>query len=92
MKKLSFILPVLLVILIAFAGGDGKKVAIIKLKKGSATIISSDGTIVEAKKGLWVAQGSVVKTEARSFVKLSFIDKSTMNIGPKSEMKIEKFS
>jgi hypothetical protein len=92
MKKLSFILPVLFVILIAFAGGDGKKVAIIKLIKGSATIISSDGTIVEAKKGLWVAQGSVVKTEARSFVKLSFIDKSTMNIGPKSEMKIEKFS
>jgi hypothetical protein len=92
MKKLPFILPILLVLLIAFAGGDGKKVAIIKLQKVTATIIASDGTKTKAVKGLWVTQGSVIKTEARSFVKLSFIDKSTMNIGPKSEMKIEKFS
>jgi hypothetical protein len=92
MKKLSLMLPILFIFLLAFAGGDGTKVAIIKLKKGTATIISADGTKTNAKKGLWVTQGSVVKTEGRSFVKLSFIDKSTMSVGPKSEMKIEKFS
>lgn len=40
----------------------------------------------------WVEDGSVVKTEDKSFVKLVFLDKSTMNIGPNSEMKIEKFN
>jgi len=55
-------------------------------------VINSVGEKTLLKKGVWVNQGSVVKTEPRSFVKLSFIDKSTVNIGPNSEMKIEKFS
>jgi len=79
--------------LLAFAAGNGgKKVAIIKMQRGIASIITADGKSIPAKKGLWITEGSVVKTEPKSFVRLSFIDKSTMNVGPKSEMKIEKFS
>lgn len=92
MKKLLLILPIISILLLAFAGGSGKKVAIVKISKGKAIIISADGVKTPVKKGIWVSQGSVVKTESRSFVKLSFIDKSTMNVGPNSEMKIEKFS
>ncbi|WP_127717251.1 FecR domain-containing protein [Halobacteriovorax sp. HLS] len=43
------------------------------------------------KKGSWVKEGLLVKTQSKSFVKLLFIDKSQMNLGPKSEMVISKF-
>lgn len=46
---------------------------------------------VSLKKGSWVNEGFVVKTEPKSFVKFLFIDKSQMNLGPKSEMEISKF-
>jgi hypothetical protein len=39
-----------------------------------------------------VEDGATIKTSEKSFVKLVFFDKSQMNIGPNSEMKIEKFS
>lgn len=43
------------------------------------------------KQGDWVQEGSQIKTEAKSFVKFLFIDKSSMNLGPNSEMKIDTF-
>lgn len=75
-------------------GSEAKssKVAVIKMLRGKVEIISQEGDSAPGKKGLWVTEGSIVKTAAKSFVRLSFIDKSTVNVGPKSEMKIEKFS
>jgi len=35
----------------------------------------------------WVEEGAIIKTFEKSFVKLIFIDKSSMNVGPASEMK-----
>ncbi len=46
---------------------------------------------ISLKKGSWVNEGFIVKTESKSFVKFLFIDKSQMNLGPKSEMAISKF-
>ena len=43
------------------------------------------------KKGSWVKEGFIIKTHKRSFVKFLFIDKSQMNLGPKSKMAITKF-
>lgn len=43
------------------------------------------------KRGSWVEEGFIVKTQGKSFVKFLFIDKSQMNLGPKSEMAISKF-
>jgi hypothetical protein len=46
---------------------------------------------ISLKRGAWVKEGFVVQTEKKSFVKLLFIDKSQMNLGPKSQMAITKF-
>lgn len=67
-----------------------KKVAIVKMLKGEVDVLTL-GKTSKLKVEDWVEDGSVVKTGEKSFVKLVFIDKSQMNIGPGSEMKIEKF-
>lgn len=70
----------------AFAGN----VAVVKLIRGEVDSING-GKTSRLKVEDWVSDGAVVKTAEKSFVKLVFIDKSQMNIGPSSEMKIEKF-
>jgi hypothetical protein len=92
MKNVLFILTTLLLSVIAFSSQQGKNVAKVKLKRGVATVVAPDGTKLKIKRDMWIKEGSVIKTEEKSFVRLSFIDKSSMNIGPKSELKIEKFS
>lgn len=69
---------------------DAKKVAVVKLIKGEADVLTL-GKTTKLKMQDWVEDGAVVKTAEKSFVKLVFIDKSQMNVGPNSEMKIEKF-
>lgn len=39
----------------------------------------------------WVPEGATIVTKEKSVVKLTFTDKSQMNIGPNSEMAINKF-
>ncbi|MES2527411.1 MAG: FecR family protein [Bdellovibrionota bacterium] len=88
MKNLfSFLLLTLLLTSSAWAQ---KKVAIVKLLKGEVDVLTL-GKTMKLKVEDWVEEGAVVKTAEKSFVKLVFIDKSQMNIGPGSEMKIEKF-
>lgn len=67
------------------------KVAMVKLIRGEADVLTL-GKTTKLKVDDWVENGSVVKTAEKSFVKLVFIDKSQMNVGPNSEMKIESFS
>lgn len=91
MKKiLSFFF--ILIAFVALASEAGKKVAIVSMLRGDVKVVKPDGSTTKIKKGDWLAEGELVQTGAKSFAKLSFIDKSTMNVGPKSEMKIEKFS
>lgn len=88
MKNLfSFLILIALMTTSAWAQ---KKVAIVKLLKGEVDVLTL-GKTSKLKVDDWVEDGSVVKTGEKSFVKLIFIDKSQMNIGPGSEMKIEKF-
>lgn len=68
-----------------------KKVAIVKLLRGEADLLTL-GKTVKLQPDQWVEEGAVIKTSDKSFVKLIFTDKSQMNIGPHSEMKIESFS
>lgn len=91
MMKTLFILSITIFTFLVFAQDVGKKVAKVKIKKGQAISVFPDGSTAQIKRGEWLVEGTVVKTKARSFVKLIFIDKSTMNVGPKSEMKIERF-
>lgn len=66
------------------------KVAVIKMIRGEATM-SENGKTLQLKAEQWIPSGVIVKTGEKSFVRLVFIDKSVMNIGPSSEMKIEQF-
>ena len=83
-----FIIVVMLFSLSAFAQ---TKVAVVKLIRGEADVLTL-GKTTKLKVDDWVENGSVVKTAEKSFVKLIFIDKSQMNVGPNSEMKIESFT
>lgn len=69
----------------------GKNVAIVKIIKGEVNYLTL-GSTKKLNKDDWVQEGSVIKTAEKSFVKLVFVDKSQMNIGPNSEMKIETFN
>lgn len=69
----------------------GGKVAVVKMMRGKVSV-EVDGKVKALKKGDWIEEGQVVKTQKKSFVKLVFIDKSSVNVGPDSEMKVEKFS
>lgn len=62
-----------------------------KLVRGEADVLTL-GKTIRLKVDDWVENGAVVKTAEKSFVKLIFVDKSSMNVGPNSEMKIESFS
>ena len=68
-----------------------KKVAVVKMIRGEVEVLTL-GKTSTLKVDDWVESGAVVRTAEKSFAKLVFIDKSSMNVGPNSEMKIEKFS
>lgn len=68
-----------------------KPVAKVILMKGEAKGKSADGTVFDIKIEQDITEGSVIQTSDKSFVKLLFIDKSQMNLGPKSQMVINAF-
>jgi hypothetical protein len=80
---------VLLILTTSWAFAQSK-VAVVKMLRGDATL-TAEGKSGKLALEQWVPAGSVVKTADKSFVRLVFIDKSQMNIGPNSEMKIEQF-
>jgi len=63
-------------------------VAKIMIAKGKVFDLSKKK---ELKKGDWVDEGAQIQTKERSFVKLIFIDKSIMSLGPASQMEVAKF-
>ncbi len=71
--------------------GEAAKVAVVSMLRGEVEVMTL-GKTLKLKKDDWVREGSVVKTAEKSFAKLVFIDKSQMNIGPNSQMKITKFT
>ncbi len=89
MKCLGLILMMLINSAMAFA--QVKKVAVVKILRGEVDVLTL-GKTSKLKVQDWVEDGAVVKTGDKSFVKLVFLDKSQMNVGPNSEMKIEKFN
>jgi len=70
-----------------------RNVATVKFLRGDVKIqTSTKPKLVSIKVGDWINEGSLIKTGARSIAKLSLVDRSVVNIGPNSEMKIEEFS
>jgi len=86
---LLFFWLALAILQIAHAADEG--VAKVIILKGTAFAISADGKQTPLTKDMWLKQGIKVKTDKGSFTKLLFIDKSSMNVGPSSEMEITTF-
>jgi hypothetical protein len=81
----------ILLFLTSFQLWAGPKAALVKVVRGSVQSVMA-GKSVGLKVDDWLEEGATVKTAEKSFVKLIFLDKSSMNLGPSSEMKIESYS
>ena len=79
----------LLAVLLTTHVHAGKAAKAIIVKGKVYSIIKGKKEIL--KRGAWLPEGAQVKTAKKSFTKLIFIDKSTMNVGPNSQMKIDTF-
>lgn len=66
-------------------------VAQIILMRGQAKGKTPDGHVFEIKLDQKIAEGTIIQTAEKSFVKLLFIDKSQLNLGPQSQMVINTF-
>lgn len=88
------ILPVILLLGLFCLGAKPvrKEIASVKKLRGDVKMVDLDGSEGKLGKDSFVTAGSKVVTGKRSFVQIVFTqDKSTMNIGPNSQMVIEKF-
>jgi hypothetical protein len=83
---LSF-LTILLFAQGAFAG----LVAEVSMLRGEATAKMPDQTVINLQVKNVIPNGATISTKEKSFVRLTFHDKSQINIGPKSEMLINDF-
>lgn len=97
-KQKSFFPTIVLVILmmgIALSSkvftsqGDG--VAKIIVMRGQIKAKLPSGDVVDVEKGMWLKEGTVIQSAPKSFCRLLFIDKSTMNLGADSQMVIDQF-
>jgi hypothetical protein len=91
MKKNTFLFVLILSLSPATLLAKEKNVAKVILMKGEAKGKSLDGTVFQVKADQDITEGSIIQTSEKSFVKLVFLDKSQMNLGPKSQMVINAF-
>ncbi len=71
---------------------DNAKVAKAIILKGTVGIKPiGEKEFTRLNKDDFIPEGSVVKTADKSFVKILFLDKSQMNVGPKSEIEVNTF-
>ncbi len=91
MIRLILALSLCLSTLPSLASAASEGVAKIIILKGSAFAVGPDKKKTAVAKNSWLKEGTVLQTEAKSFAKLLFIDKSQMNLGPSSEMIISEF-
>lgn len=68
-----------------------EQVAKVILLRGQVKAKLADGSIINVKVDQDIPAGATIQTAEKSFVKLTFIDKSQMNLGPNSQMVINAF-
>lgn len=91
MNKLLIALFLLSSSFMALGSDDANNVAKAIILRGKVWEVRPGQKPNQIKKGEWVKEGSILRSENASFVKLLFIDKSQMNLGPNSEMQIKEF-
>ena len=87
----SHVFTTLAVTFIAFNSFAADNVAKVVIMRGMVKAKLIDGTVIDVKADQSIPEGAVVQTAEKSFVKLLFIDKSQMNLGPNSQMIINSF-
>lgn len=70
---------------------EDEGVAKVIVIRGSVKAQASDGSVFDVTKDMWLAKGTVLQSADKSFCRLLFIDRSTMNLGPDSQLKIDEF-
>ena len=91
MKLKSLVLPVLVTTFMAVNAFAADNVAKVVIMRGMVKAKLADGSLVDVKVDQSIPEGATVQTADKSFVKLLFIDKSQMNLGPNSQMIINAF-
>lgn len=86
--KHKILLGLITVIASSAFADDVAKVVILK---GQVKAKLKDGSVIDIKPDQSLPEGAVLQTADKSFVKLIFIDKSQMNLGPNSQMVINAF-
>jgi hypothetical protein len=71
---------------------DKNIVSTLSSVNGTVSIKKLDGKTIDAVKDMGINEGDIINTEKSSFVKLSFIDKSIITVGPNSSFKVTAFS
>lgn len=87
-KLLAFLFTI--VVTVSALASDNN-VAKVVIMRGMVKAKLTDGTIIDVKADQSIPEGAIVQTAEKSFVKLLFIDKSQMNLGPNSQMVINAF-
>ncbi|WP_412480303.1 FecR domain-containing protein [Azonexus sp. IMCC34839] len=80
----------LLLILSGAALADETPIGYVKTVSGEATV-STAGKSVKAQPGTPVAQGSVLKTAAKSSMGVTFKDETVMSFGPDTELTVDEY-
>jgi len=93
MKNISILLALILTLASTWwvTAEDAKNVAVVQMMRGKVSVLYGSAS-APVKQGDWIKEGGVIKTSEKSIAKLVFIDKSSINVAPNSEMKVEKFS
>lgn len=90
-KRLILLLTITPLFFMASFASKDDKVAKVIIVYGTVSATEANGNTYPVTKGLWLKEGTVLESKSKSFVKLLFIDKSQMNLGPESKMKITAF-
>jgi hypothetical protein len=87
----KFFLSLVLVNFIITTEAYSAQKAQVIIARGNVTkLIPGAEKAVRVKKGDWLIEDTSIVTKKKSFVKIRFVDRSTMNIGPKSMVVINK--
>jgi hypothetical protein len=88
---MKFIITIFLSLSFVIWAQSDRNVAKVSMLRGQAFIKSTDGKTKPIKLDDWLSEGDIIQTKEKSFAKLIFTDKSTMNVGPNSEVNVNKF-
>jgi hypothetical protein len=91
MKAKSLILTTITTALLAVSALAADNVAKVIIMRGQVKAKLNNGSIIDVKNDQSLPEGATLQTADKSFVKLLFIDKSQMNLGPNSQMIINAF-